>query len=97
MPNSSNAFRTIIFVIFIAALLVVAFVLVFPKKGIQVINKLPLPISEVSPTAVDVTSQNADKVMQETDSAIQQTSGQLDSDLNSLDNIDKTQDSTTGL
>lgn len=97
MPNSSNAFRTIIFVIFIAALLVVAFVLVFNKKGIQVINKLPLPISEVSPTAVDVTSQNADKVTEDTDKAIRESISQLDSDLNSLDNIDKTQDSATGL
>lgn len=97
MPNSSNAFRTIIFVIFIAALLVVAFVLVFNKKGIQVINQLPLPISEISPTAIDVTSQNADKVTEDTDKAIQESISQLDSDLNSLDNIDKTQDSATGL
>lgn len=96
MPNSSTS-RTIIFAVFAIALLIIVFVLVFNKKGIQVINKLPLPISEVSPTVADVTSQNADKVMQETDSAIQQASGQLDSDLNSLDNIDKTQDSTTGL
>lgn len=96
MPNSSTS-RTIIFAVFAMALLIVAFVMVSNKKGVQVVNQSSLPVSQVSPTIANVTSQNADKVMQETDSAIQQTSGQLDSDLNSLDNIDKTQDSTTGL
>ncbi len=96
MSNSSTS-RTIIFAVFAIALLIVAFVMVYNKKGIQVVNQSSLPVSQVSPTAANVTSQNADKVMQETDNAIQQTSGQLDSDLNALDNIDKTQDSTAGL
>lgn len=97
MPNSSNTSRTIILVVFAIALLIVAFVLVFDKKGMQFINQPSLPISEVSPTVVNVTSQNADKVMEETDKAIQEYGSQLDGDLSVLDKIDQTQDSTTGL
>lgn len=97
MPNSSNTSRTIIFVVFAIALLIVAFVLVSNKKGIQVTNQLPLPISQVSPTVVNVTSQNADQVVEDTDKAIQESTSQLDSDLSSLDKIDQAQDSTTGL
>lgn len=96
MSNSSVS-RTIIFAVFVIALLIIVFVLVFNKKGIQVINQPPLPISEISPTAIDVTSQNVDKVMGETDKAIEEFVNQLDSDLKSLDSIDQTQDSTAEL
>lgn len=96
MPNSSTS-RTTIFAVFAIALLIAAFVLVFNKKGLQFTNKSSLPVSQVSPTAVDVTSQNADKVAEDTDKAIQESISQLDSDFNSLDNIDKTQDSATEL
>ncbi|MDO8621478.1 MAG: hypothetical protein Q7R31_04350 [Candidatus Levybacteria bacterium] len=96
MSNFSTS-RTIIFAVFAIALLIVAFVLVFNKKGIQVTSQLLSPISQVSPTVVNVTSQNADKVVEDTDKAIQESTSQLDSDLNSLDNIDQTQDSTAGL
>ena len=96
MSNFSTS-RIIIFAVFAIALLIVAFVLVFNKQGVRVINQSALPISQVSPTAVNVTSQNADKVVEDTDKTIQESIGQLDSDLNSLDKIDQTQDSTTGL
>ena len=96
MSNFSTS-RTIIFTVFVIALLIVAFVLVFNKQGVRVINQSALPISQVSPTAVNVTSQNADKVVEDTDKTIQESIGQLDSDVNSLDKIDQTQDSTTGL
>ncbi len=55
------------------------------------------PTVITSPTPAPITSSNVDQTLNNTDTTMQQTINQTDTDLNSINNIDKSQDSTNGL
>lgn len=61
----------------------------------------PKPISQtiqaVSPTTAPLTPQNADTTLDQEDQQIQQSLNQTDTDLNTVSQIDTSQDSTAGL
>ncbi|MCL4338673.1 hypothetical protein M1271_03220 [Patescibacteria group bacterium] len=74
------------------------------KKTQTTVNPQPtsLPVA-VYPTAITtpavtpITSSNVDQTLNNTDTTMQQAINQTDTDLNSINNIDKSQDSTNGL
>lgn len=57
----------------------------------------PNSATNQTPTATPVTASNADKTLDATNSSIQQSINQLDTDLNGLNSIDKTQDNLNSL
>jgi len=67
-------------------------------------SKKPAPMAHemtqsptISPTAAPMTAQNAEPTLTTADTQIQNTMNQMDKDLQSVNQIDTSQDSTTGL
>lgn len=63
----------------------------------QTIPNKPTSILRPTPVVSPVTSANVDQTLNNTDTAVQQVVTQVNSDLNSINNVDKSQDSTSGL
>lgn len=65
------------------------------KKEITVQTVTPSPM--LSPTMTPLSPQNADSTFNSADTQMQQATTQMDQDLQSVNQIDTTQDSTNGL
>lgn len=70
------------------------------KQRLQTLGQpTVIPTSVIQPTPVisPITSSNVDQTLNTTDSTVQQSIDQANSDLDKVNNIDQTQDSTNGL
>lgn len=89
----------IIFVVFSGIYLMLQKPTTNPKSNQQTLQRTssPTPIMQPTTTVSPVTTSNVDSTLDKTDTSIQQSIDNANADLDSINNIDNSQDSTSGL
>ena len=67
------------------------------SKSPQTVQTKPTVLGQPTPIISPVTASNVDQTLHNTDTAVQQSINQANTDLNKINNINQSQDSTNGL
>jgi len=106
-PPPPKKSKAMLFMMIIVLLIIIAAgaYFFFTKAGLHnsytqgaMIKKTTMaPVTKPTAKVTPITSANVDQTLNNADAAMQQAMNQADTDINSVNQIDTTQDSTTGL